>query len=117
MKTRKILFLRFSTLRESSYWQELEEEFSKSIIFSGKKLSESWFKREVDQFDLPVDSTCFLSYDFSEDSSMAFKVNGYSSEIDKDFFLQTIFIYLEFTNFVDYNAEKIVSYLEKNWKI
>jgi len=117
MKTKKILVLCFSNLRESTYWQEIEEGFSKSVIFSGKKLYNISLEREVDQFDLPLDSACFLGYDSVENSSMVFKVGRYSSEINEDFSEETIFIYLKFSHFVGYNTEKIVSYLEKNWKI
>lgn len=115
---KKILVLGFSSLPSSSLAPDLLEEFSQSIVFRGENLALCNLMKEVDQFDLPVGSVCFLQYDQdSNDASFAFRVSKYAAEINRNFSEWKIFVYLEFSNFVGFDPKKIVNYLETEWSI
>lgn len=115
---KKILVLDFSSLEDSGFCIDLEAEFSKKrALFNGKGIRFYHFEREINQFDLPVNSECFFGYNDNPDDSLAFKVDRYSFEANSNFSKQKVFVYLKFSNFVGYNAKEIVDYLEKEWRI
>ena len=109
-----VLVLNLSTMRESGLYNDLMKEFSGRDSLKGKDLC-SLFKREVDKFDLPVGSSCFLQYGKNSNRQLAFTVDRYSSEINRDFSQQNNFVYLKFSNFGDYDAKEIIDYLELEW--
>ncbi len=111
---KKILVLSFASLKDSSLCNELEEEFSRRELFRGKSLSYTHFKKEVNQFDLPVGSPCILSYGDNSEESLVFNVERYSVEVNKDFSVQTNFVYLNFRNFCGCNSKKLLTILKKN---
>lgn len=112
MKT--VLVLKLSTMKELSLYNEFLEEFSKRDSLKGKDLG-SLFKREVDKFDLPVGSSCFLQYGKDTERQLVFTVDRYYSEINRDFSQQNNFVDLKFSYFFDYDAKEIIDYLEAEW--
>lgn len=112
---KKILILDFSSLLPSNpYYSQLEEEISMRPAFQGKKMRFIKLRREVEQFDLPVGSSCFL---WLNGVCLVFKVDDYSFVTNEDFSMCTTSVSLKFSNFSGFNARGIFDYFEKEWKI
>lgn len=113
---KKTLILDFSDLVKSSLYPQLEEEFSGRPVFQGREIKHTKLRRDIDNFDLPVGSSCFF-WCRNESICLAFKVVEYHFVANNDFSKCCTCASLKFSNFTGFNAKEIVDYLEKEWRI
>lgn len=102
-------------MKESKIRTGFENEIIKSTKIKADSINTLSARRRVDSFDLPVGAMCFFNFDYTGESSLAFVVKEYTSEINFIFSTQNIFVYLEFADFVGSTPRRIIEYLEKEW--
>lgn len=111
---KKTLIFSLSTINNSSFYNDLMKELSKRDLLKGRNLQLP-FKREVDNFDLPIGASCSLQYSAKPNRQLVLSVDDYLLEINRDFSQQNNFVYLKFSSFVNFNAKEIADYLETEW--
>ena len=111
---KKTLIFSLSTINNAGFYNDLMKELSKRDLLKGRNLQLP-FKREVDNFDLPIGGFCSLQYSTNPNRQLVLSVDNYFSEINRDFSQQDSFVYLKFANFVNFNAKEVADYLEAEW--